>query len=77
MPSERKIEEEMKICLPRPAFFLRDAEDLIITFAKNLATDANHCAAVLYSNFPIVAHSPRTFAEIGVSGKKVILYLTK
>lgn len=21
MPSERKIEEEMKICLPRPAFF--------------------------------------------------------
>lgn len=47
MPSERKIEEEMKICLPRPAFFVRDAEELIITFAKNLATDANHCAAVL------------------------------
>ena len=47
MPSERKIEEEMKICLPRPAFFVRDAEELIITFAKNLTAYANHCAAVL------------------------------
>lgn len=47
MPSERKKEAEMKNCLPRPAFWARDAEELIITFAKNLATDANHCAAVL------------------------------
>ena len=47
MPSERKIEEEMKICLPRPVQKMRDAEDLIVALAKNLTAYANHCAAVL------------------------------